>query len=274
MLLEHKIKEAFEKKKNDIRNYIWKGPKVKNSDGKFVQETVRLVDCPIDELKKYYNYCEEMLYNTNSKNPGRKTLLEIIQDQSDRCNTELFLRWQSKNLGISRFQFFNTNKELYKNGLTLSFVVENCPGDYAKIPLALALDGCLDTLGIFNRKHLTTTFLLQIGVWPTDEERAEFEKNKLPLNSENILKYLEIDNSKHIYKIRLNSKGIPSLKRMKSVTSLKLKKYSEMSNVQLETLRDKILPRLEHKVKFHVKQWEERQDQIRKVLEHKGCQVN
>lgn len=274
MLMEYKFKEAFEKKKNDVRNYIWKGPKTKNSEGKFVQETKRLVDCSIDELKKYYNYCEEMLYNTNSKNPGRKTLLGIIHDQINRCNTELFLRWQSKNLGVSRFQFFNNNKELYKKGVTVQFVVKDCPGDFAEIPLALALDGCLDTLGVFNRKHLTTTFLLQIGVWPTDEERAEFEKNKLPLSSENILKYLEIDNSKHIYKIRLNSRGIASLKRMKSVTSLKLKKYSEMSNLQLETLRDKVLLRLENKVQFHIKQWEERQDQIKRVLEHKGYSID
>lgn len=273
MLIKQRLEEAFEKKKNDVSNYIWKGPKVKNSEGRYVQETKKLVDCTVDELKKYYNYCNEMLYNTNSRNPGRKVLLTIIQDQINRCNTELFLRWMSKNLNITKFQFFNDNKELYKNGLNLSHVVPDCPGEFSNIPLALALDGCLDTLGMFNRKHLTTTFLLQIGVWPTDEERAEFAKNNLSMDSNTILKYIELDNSKHIYKVRLNSKGI-SLKQMKAVTSLKVKKYSEMSTVQLETLRNKVLWSLENKVRFHISQWENRMDQIARVLEQKGYKVN
>lgn len=273
MLIKQRLEEAFEKKKNDVSNFVWKGPKVKNSEGRYVQETKRLVDCTVDELKKYYDYCEEMLNNTNSRNPGRKVLLTIIQDQINRCNTELFLRWMSKNLGITKFQFFNDNKELYKNDLSLVHVVKDCPGEFSKIPLAMALDGCLDTLGMFNRKHLTTTFLLQIGVWPTDEERAEFAKEKLSLDSNNILKYIEVDNSKRIYKVRLNSKGI-SLKQMKAITGLKIKKYSEMSTVQLETLRNKVLWSLENKVKFHIAQWETRKDQIARVLAHKGHPID
>ena len=55
MLIKQRLEEAFEKKKNDVSNYIWKGPKVKNSEGRYVQETKKLVDCTIDELKKYYN---------------------------------------------------------------------------------------------------------------------------------------------------------------------------------------------------------------------------
>ena len=36
MLIKQRLEEAFEKKKNDVSNYIWKGPKVKNSEGRYV----------------------------------------------------------------------------------------------------------------------------------------------------------------------------------------------------------------------------------------------
>jgi hypothetical protein len=55
--------------------------------------------------------------------------------------------------------------------------------------------------------------------------------------------------------------------------SLKSKKYSEMSTIQLKTLRNRILFSLENDVRFHIQQWESRERQIKMVLESKGCKI-
>jgi hypothetical protein len=69
-----------------------KGRKVE-VNGQFIQEERRLVDCSDKELRTFYNHCESMLYNDSKEYPGRYVLLDIIKDQRERCNTELFLRW-------------------------------------------------------------------------------------------------------------------------------------------------------------------------------------
>ena len=83
------LKEDF---KNDINSFIWKGEK-REVDGKFVQDEKRLVDCTLEELQRNYDYCKQMLYNENKQKPGRYVLISIIDDQIQRCNCELFLRW-------------------------------------------------------------------------------------------------------------------------------------------------------------------------------------
>lgn len=70
----------------------------------------------------------------------------------------------------------------------------------------------------------------------------------------------------------VNSKGL-SLAQMKAMITLKSKKYSEMSTIQLKTLRNRILFSLENDVKFHIKQWENRERQIKLVLESKGQSI-
>lgn len=270
MLMETRLKEAFSKKQNDINNYIWKGPKVKVGD-EFKQETIKLVDCSIDQLKEYYNYCDKMINNSSKKTPGRKMMLEIIQDQRNRCNTELFLRWLNKENQISRFSFMNVimtffknNPNLDKNSLVLDNIIGQCPYEFKNLPVTMVLDGCMDTLGLFLKKYITVSFILRQGVWPSESERKELPKQKL--TPEFILNYLGV-NPKH--KVRLNSKGL-SLEQMKAMVSLRNKKYSEMSTLQLETLRNRILYALESEITFHIRQWENRKKQIQRVLESKG----
>lgn len=75
-VMEDKLREALNAKANDINTYVWKGPKVNG-----VQEEIRLVDADFNQLQKFYNHCNEMLYNKDSKYPGRLTLLDIVQNQ-------------------------------------------------------------------------------------------------------------------------------------------------------------------------------------------------
>ena len=67
-VLGDKLQEALNA--NNVNNYVWKGPKGPNG----VQEEVKLMDCSYEQLSKFYQHCMQMLYNTDSKNPGRRTL--------------------------------------------------------------------------------------------------------------------------------------------------------------------------------------------------------
>lgn len=275
MLMKQRLEEAFDKKNNDITKYVWKFEKVKVGD-EFQQKEVRLIDCTVEQLKEFYDRCEQMLNNGSKKTPGRYVFLDIIKDQINRCNTELFLRWLQKENGISKFSFMNVimtflqnNSSIDKSTLTLDNVIGQCPYEFKTLPVNLVLDGCMETLGLFYKKYITTSFLLRQGVWPTDKEREKLAKNKQKLNASFVLNYLGV-NPKH--KVRINSKGL-SLEQMKAVISLKNKRYSEMSTLQLEVLRNRILFALEQEVQFHIRQWEKRKQQIEQVLKYKGVNV-
>lgn len=274
--MKQRLEEAFNKKHTDINNYVWKYEKVRTENG-VVQNSVRLVDCNVSELKKFYEYCDQMLNNGSKNYPGRYVLLDIVKDQVNRCNTELFLRWLQKENHISKFSFMNVittflnnNPTLDRKELVLDNIIGQCPYEFKNLSVDMVLDGCMDTLGLFYKKYITTSFLLRQGVWPNEKERFELKTQKQKLTPEFILEYLEV-NPKH--QVRINSKGL-SLEQMKSVTSLKNKKYSEMSMLQLETLRNRVLYALENEITFHIKEWEERKRQIKQVLESKGYDID
>lgn len=280
MLLKERLTEAFNNKENDISTFIWKNKKTRNVNGDYVQKSIKMIDMDVPTLKRNLEYCETMLYNQNKEHPGRMVFLDIIQDARERCNVELFLRWLHKENGISRYSFMNiiqtflqNNSTLKRDELFLNDVIGQCPSEFQSIPIELALDGCMDLLGVFNSKRqriITTSFILRQGVWPTEDEKQDFVKNKVRLNAKNILDYLEV-NPKHTVKI--SSKGL-SLKNMKSIINLKDKKYADMSTSQLELLRNRILFALEREVRYHVDQWKLREKQIKLVLKSKGVNIN
>ena len=280
MLLKERLTEALTNKENDINTFIWKSKKTRNEEGDYVQKSTKMVDMDVDTLKRNLKYCETMLYNQNKEHPGRVVFLDIIRDARERCNVELFLRWLYKENNINKYSFMNiittffqNNPTLKRDELLLNDVIGQCPLEFQNIPVELVLDGCMDSLGIFNSKRqriITTSFVLRQGVWPTAEEKQEFIRNKVKLTNKNILDYLEV-NPKHT--VRISSKGL-SLKCMKSIINLQEKKYSDMSLMQLELLRNRILFALEREVKYHIDQWKLREKQLKMVLASKGVNIN
>lgn len=275
--MKEKLAAAIAKKNNDINTFTWKGRKVE-VNGQFIQEERRLVDCSDKELRTFYNHCESMLYNDSKEHPGRYVLLDIIKDQRERCNTELFLRWLEQDRDIPRFTFLPSLRVFLDNNKGIdtkeTFISEalvgDCPVEFARLPIELVLEGCLDKLGKFNKQHITLTFILKQGLWFTQQEskdltektasgeyreKAEVAKERLGLNP-----------TANLY---MTPKGL-SFTQLRAMVNLKSKKYSELTTSQLETLRNRILFSLEDEVKFHINQWETRKNQIKKVCEAKG----
>ena len=279
-ILKERLNEAIKNKENDINSFIWKGKKSFKGQN-VIQESKKLVDCTIDELKKFYSYCETMLYNKNKFKPGRYILLENTREQREKCNAELFVRWLEKENNISRYsfmitlrEFLNNNPKLYVNNqeiptnkASISMIVNNTPSEFSNVKVELVMSACLDSLGLFDRHHITTTFLLKQGVYLTPEDNKARDKS-IP-KIEYIREYLDLYPEA---RITIDHRGL-SLSEMRSMITLKSKKYSELTTKQLTLLRNRILFSLENDILYHINQWETRQNQIKKVATFKGFNI-
>lgn len=276
------IEEALRNKKNnDVELFVWKGKKIRTESGKVIQEEKRLVDASESELRSYYQHCNSMLYNQSKDDPGRYPLLDIIKDQRNRCNCELFLRWLETGTKKPRYVFMSETRAILDEhkvsnaeGVLLEDIYEGMPEDYAKLPIDLIMDGCLDKLGKFYKKHITLTFILKQGIWFTPEETKDLtekddkgkDRNRLEVVKERV--GLDQDTVLHT-----TPKGL-SFSEFRAMVRLRSNKYSDLSGKQLETLRDKMLFELEDDVKFHIRQWEERKAQIMMVAELNGISLD
>ena len=281
-LLGEKMKEAIDKKQSDITRFIWKGPKERTLDGRYKQVEKRLIDMEISELLECYDRCKTMLFNVDPKNPGRYLVLQEIDDQKDRCGAELFIRYVEQKGSFSRFTLLNSintflegereNLKGFKPVLEDLFV--GLPPQFEKVPLALVAEGCLDKLGTINKKHITRSFILRQGIWLTPTESKdliEFDADDKPIDRLIVIR--ERLNIKELEKVYINSKGL-NYTQMRAMLNLKPnKKYSDLTTVQLDTLRNRILFTLEDTVKGHISDWERRMEEIELVLTSKGYQI-
>lgn len=269
--------EAAISKKSEFDNYIWKGNKTIDENGKYQQSQKRLVDMSESELKTAYEHCKTMLFNGDSKNPGRYSVLKLIADQRNRCGAELFLRYVEMNNNLSRFtllgainEFLDKNREALKGTKPLiGTIFAKIPNEFENIPLDLIIDGCLDRLGIFNKKHITRSFILRQGIWLTAAESQDLLENaESGKPVDRILILRERLNLKDVEKLYINALGL-NYAQMRAMISLKPnKKYIDLTTLQLETLRNRILFNLEEDVKNHINSWETRMAQIEKVAEY------
>lgn len=279
-ILQERLNQAIETKKNDVTSFIWKGEK-KEVNGKYVQDEKRLVDCSPEELQEHYNYCKQMLYNEDKQKPGRYTLISIIDDQIQRCNCELFFRWLKTEENKDKFPFVSEIKRVLDtadsnvlenlNQIPIKAMVTAVPDEFASLPVDLVLDGGLDRLGKFERKHITLTFILKQGVWFTPEEMKALNikdettgenRNRIDVVREN----LSLGNK---IPLKITPKGL-TYSQLRAMTTLRSKKYSDLTTEQLTTLRNRILFSLRDDCKFHIKEWEIRMSQLVKTAEFKG----
>lgn len=280
-VLGDKLKEALNDKANDINTYVWKGPKVNG-----VQEEIKLVDADYDQLRKFYNHCMQMLYNTDSKNPGRITLLEIVSDQIKRCRAELLIRWLRAEKQYTSTRCLEDLKSIIKNNkevLTqeelktypIGNIMNGLPVDFEQVPVSLVMDACLDSLGQFDNSHLTLNFIVKMGLWFTQQEMQKDLYRKDPVTGkavnrlEVVSKELRLNPS---ITLKICDTGL-SYAEFRSMFRLKRDKYANLTSDQLKLLSNKVLYRFQNQCENQAKQWEDKIDEILKVAETKGWDV-
>lgn len=275
-----KLSAALLKKENDINRFTWKGKKVIGIDDVYHQEEVRLLDASEAQLYGFYKHCLSMLNNTDRKSPGRNRVLRLIKEQRNKCGVELFFRHYEKNGVATRHTIYESIKDLLeKSDATEDDIdkkvladVVNCEPEFERLPLRNVLEGGIGKLGIFDRSHITLTFILSEGIWMTANELS----NVMAVKPEDMTVRNYIRQTYRIpavIKININPKGL-SLSELKAMLSLGNKKYSELTDEQLLVLRNRVLFSLEEDVKQHIAQWEKKMEQILQVAEVKGIDVS
>lgn len=280
-LMEEKFKEAIDKKQIDINSFVWKGSKVLDGEGKYKQTEKKLISMSEYELNECYDHCKTMLFNKDVQNPGRYVVLESIAEQKDRCGAELFLRYLEQEKSLGRFTLLESINEFQKNNRevlktfkpNIEDMFSGIPEEFAKIPLGLVIDGCLDRLGTFNKKHITRTFILKQGIWLTPTESKDLAETESSENRARIDVIRERLNIKDVERLYINSKGL-NYTQMRAMLNIKPnRKYMDLTTVQLETLRYRMLFNLEETVKEHIGAWERRMEEIEMVATEKNYKL-
>ena len=287
------LQKAMNSKKNDFSSFIWKGEKRKEGD-KYVQESEKIMDMDEKRLKECWNHCEKMLRNDDPKHLGRYNVLEEINEEIEKCNVELFLRYLENKYLVRdnynptpRFKMMiaikefikNSNEEAESRGINLDWKTlsvnhlsnGNFPTEFQDINISDALEGCIDQLGAFNKQHLTMTFITKMGLWFTKSEENELKGNS---NMEKLKSAKERLNLPSKLVLRFSEKGLSYHEMRAMLTLPKKQKYSDMTTEQLVTLRNKVLLRLSKEIDSHIYSWKRLQKQIELVAKSKGINLN
>ena len=131
------------------------------------------MDMSKSELQKAYSHCNSMLYNRSRYTPGKVVLRDSLGTLGMACVTELFVRYLLHECDIEAIKsrqdlmtIINTAKREngVKNEDTIDVIFSNVGDEYSRIKIRDLIDACLNNLGTFNSKLLTTGFLLAQGI--------------------------------------------------------------------------------------------------------------
>lgn len=272
-----------------VDSYIWKASKTIVDNNTIVQREQKMIEMSEEELRNAYQHCKDMLYNSNNEHPGRYLVLDEIAKQIKYCNVELAIRWflsKTSSDGkpiytrfsiiseINDFIVNNNGSNIKLSDIRLKDIYSGLPIDYNNISVDLFLKGCKELLGKFNKSHITQNFIINLGIWFSPDEIKTFELvEKLTSMEDRINTVKERLNLRAEVKIPMKSTGL-NYTQFRAMIGLKSnKKYTELTSVQLETLRDKVLYVLEENVRYHISQWETLMTQLEEVCKHKGIKL-
>ena len=292
-VLSGSLKKAVEAKKGDFSTFEWKGEKTKSGD-RYVQKIEKIGEMTPERLKECWLHCDKMLYNEDPRFLGRYNVLEEVNEQINKCNVELFLRYlensylhKENSQSIPRFKMMiairdfirNSEKDAEQEGISLDWSTISIshlnaaefPSEFQDISISDALDGCTDNLGSFDKQHITMTFITKMGVWFTKQEENEIKVNSNAERLKTVKDKLHLPTKLNL---RFSDKGL-SYHEMRAMLVLpKKQKYSDMTTEQLVTLRNKVLPKFLKEIDGHIFSWKRLQKQIEIVAKYKGINLN
>ena len=270
---------------NKLETYIWKDKRLSNSKE---QAEWRLIDMGEDQLKQCYQHCKNMLYNNSPNNLGRMLVLDLLDEQIEKCGAELAFRWfkslrdANGNLVYSDESLMSELREMIPLETDMDYVKGKkyklqdyftVPAEFKTVDIKLLQDACRDKLGYFDHSKITMRFLNRLGIYLTHAELNEMNNytqgHTLKEKFEVIKRQLGLDE----FDLRANPNGLTE-QEFRDMIHIKTRKgtnkckYSEMSTNQLKVLRKKVLYALEDEVLVQIKLWETLLKQIEEVAEY------
>lgn len=267
--------------KTNLERYIWKGPRVNG-----IQQEIRLVDCSYDDLKKYYNHCQQMLYNDDPQVPGRLTLIKIIEDQIQHCRAELLVRWLRsekhytyQNCYEDIRALINRNKEALTHEVVEQYpigqIISEIPHEYKRVPVKLVLKASMYALGVLDTSHITLNFLVQMGIYLTQHEMQNelFERDPATGKARN---RMEIIKQREGLNPAIRLECVPTgltYAEFHQMCRLRTGKYENFTTAQLEILSRKVLYRFQIRCEEQAQQWQNRIRELTEVAASKGWDI-
>ena len=121
-----------------------------------------------------------------------------------------------------------------------------------------------------DRRHITLSFIIKQGICLTPDEKKKLTEKDL---NGKVKDRLDVIKERLMLNTPLKLFMCPTgltYEQFRAMIMLRYSKYSELTNVQLETLRNRILFQLEDIVKKHIDQWENREKTIIEICKQKG----
>jgi hypothetical protein len=294
-ILKERLMEAIETKnatnntmEDDITTYVWKGPKEMLNGQKF-QDKIKLIDAADEQLIAFYDHCKSMLYSKDVLNPGRYVLIEKIQEDREKCNAELYIRYlegiykpeDNRSKKLRRFYLDDLNKylsthadqippERYKD-VYISDIMDDVPMEFSRLTVDLVRNAAKSDLGTINRKPITLNFLVKLGVWFDQDEIKDL--NEIDENTGKRRDRIDVVKErlglKPTVRLKSNDRGL-SYRELRSMVKLKNAKFENMTTEQLYVYREKVSYRLEDSCLAQAKMWEEKMAEIEKVAKSRG----
>lgn len=288
-VLGDKLKSAIAEKKkieaearNDINTFEWKGPK-KEVAGMRAQPVMKMVDMTPEQLKDAYQHCISMLFQDDKKNPGRYVLKKITEDQINKCTTELFLRYLENtylkddnrkpypraNFAKDIRHSLDLNKEQYPrevwNTTNINIFIDGMPAEFRDVTVQNAVDAASGGGGVFDRSHITLTFITKLGVNFTPQELQELavrdDKGIMRDRFDIVKENLGLKKNIILYR---NPDGL-TYHELRAMLNLRTKRYSDLTTDQLVVLKNKVLFRFTDELDYQINQWETRIKQLERV---------
>lgn len=274
-----------------IDSYIWKDRRIGDQ-----QIEIKMVDMEEEQLQICYDHCKEMLYNKDSKNPGRMIVMQNIAEQLDCCRAELAFRYFLSLTNANGEPLYSVDSLMTElRNITgqvddeyLLSDVMTVPAEYSKVKLKYLKLACKDALGVFDHSKISMPFICNLGVYLTQREAKEIDDDlkSYGLNPNKFTLQQKIENHikvpLNIYKtniLRVNPKGLNAselrdMVNMKHYKGRSRCKYSDLSTNQLKTLLSKVLYALEDRTQRQASQWSSIMSQIEEVAEYKHYKLD
>ncbi len=267
---------------SNVEEYIWKGPRV---DG--VQKEIKLIDCNFEQLQKYYNHCQQMLYNENPKVPGRYVLIKKIESQIQHCRAELLVRWLRAEKGYTYQHCYediqsliHKNKEVLTQEALEKYPISNLmseiPNEYKRVPISLVLRASMYSLGVCDTSHISLNFLVKLGIFLTQKEMQQelFERDPETGKARNRMEIIkEREGLNPALRLECKSDGL-SYAEFHQMCKLHKDKYENLTTAQLKLLSEKIFYKFQQRCEEQAKQWETKAAEIKEVATSKGWDIN
>lgn len=270
------------KERKNLDDYIWKGPNVNG-----VQQEIKLNECDLLELQKYHSHCMQMLYNDSPKQPGRCTLIKMVESQIQHCRAELLVRWlRSEKKYTYQHCYEDIQALIHKNKETLtqsvvetypiSALMSEIPNEYKRVPIGLVLKASMYSLGVCDISHITLNFIIKMGLYLTQKEMQQelFERDSATGKARNRLEVIkQREQLNPSIRLEVRPDGL-TYAEFKQMYRLRKDKYENFTSAQLKLLSEKVFYRFQLRCEAQAKQWEEKIAQIEEIAESKGWDIN